>query len=633
MNNVLKVMSFIASAAMPLIVFSAAYPVSSGDIADNGPGGWNGTMPGKAETAVFNIAGGTYTASSDVEFGSVRASGNSVFNLSASGNHTVKAANFNIGYYNRSATLNGGVWDMSGTVSGENLPLGSFAACNQSVTYNTVLTLAESCVVTNVATLRLTYNSSRNTMKITDSSRVYSEAVVLCNNSGSVNGMLEVSSGGVLTVLSRNFTDTAATSSENLVDADTTNRIVITGTGSKIICPEILDSSDPRGFVVGNCFGRNSLLVTDGGELVAPYRFALGYSPFANNNSAVFEDGAKFSLSDFRVGEGGSCGNTVRICSGAEGTFASGNIGGVQAAGTCNTFVLSNATLKCRMVYVSRNAASQSNAFYIVGSDTSFTTTVTDVPRYPFVYRGSRNTFEMDGSRWNYFLNMQLDHASCSNSIRFVNGAKMCMNGGLFSGTNDIYSCDNSVYVAGGAEVNAKFHYISREGNVFTVSNATLSANASASESYNGIIIGATLQNVAVEKIGGNGIVLQGNSPKVRSASRIQLLRNSFLRLEVPAEGYEDGNVPVMAPNISIDATSELAAVGLDEMPFERGQGASYVIATASDTLSVPAAVLASANERLAGLERNFARFGIDTTGRSLLLHVRRRCGTVLSVR
>ena len=437
----------------------------------------------------------------------------------------------------------------------------------------------------------------------------------------------------VLTVLSRNFTDTAATSTEKLVDADTTNRIVITGTGSKIICPEILDSSDPRGFVVGNCFGRNSLLVTDGGELVAPYRFALGYSPFANNNSAVFEDGAKFSLSDFRVGEGGSCGNTVRICSGAEGTFASGNIGGVQTAGNCNTFVLSNATLKCRMVYVSRNAASQSNAFYIVGSDTSFTTTVTDVPRYPFVYRGSRNTFEMDGSRWNYFLNMQLDHASCSNSIRFVNGAKMCMNGGLFSGTNDIYSCDNSVYVAGGAEVNAKFHYISREGNVFTVSNATLSANASASESYNGIIIGATLQNVAVEKIGGNGIVLQGNSPKVRSASHIQLLRNSFLRLEVPAEGYEDGNVPVMAPNISIDATSELAAVGLDEMPFERGQGASYVIATASDTLSVPAAVLASANERLAGLERNFARFGIDATGRSLLLHVRRRCGTVLSVR
>ena len=633
MNNILKMIPLFTSASMPIIAFSAAYPVSSGDIADNGPQGWNDAMPGKTETAVFNSAGGSYTAGSDVEFGSVRVSGNSVFNLHTSGNHTVKAANFNIGYFNRSVTLNGGLWDMSGSVSGEDLPLGSFASCNQSGTYNTVLTLAKSCVVTNVETLRLAYNSDRNTMKITDSSRVYTKGVTLCNNSGSVNGMLEVSSGGVLTVLSRNFTDTAATSSENLVDADTTNRIVITGTGSKIICPEILDSSDPRGFVVGNCFGRNSLLVTDGGELVAPYRFALGYSPFANNNSAVFEDGAKFSLSDFRVGEGGSCGNTVRICSGAEGTFASGNIGGVQTAGNCNTFVLSNATLKCRMVYVSRLAASQSNAFYVVGSDTSFTTTVTDVPRYPFVYRGRHNTFEMDGSRWNYFLNMQLDQASCSNSIRFVNGAKMCMNGGLFSGTNDIYSCDNSVYVAGGAEVNAKFHYISREGNVFTVSNATLSANASASESYNGIIIGATLQNVAVEKIGGNGIVLQGNSPKVRSASRIQLLRNSFLRLEVPAEGYEDGNVPVMAPNISIDETSELAAVGLDEMPFERGQGASYVIATASDTLSVPAAVLASANERLAGLERNFARFGIDATGRSLLLHVRRRCGSVLSVR
>ena len=631
MNNVFKMIPFFASIAMPFIAFSAAYPVSTGDIADNGPQGWNGAMPGKTETAVFNIAGGNYTAGSDVEFGSVRVSGSSVFNLHTSGNHTVKAANFNIGYYNRSVTLNGGLWDMSGSVSGEDLPVGSFAACNQSVTYNTVLTLAESCVVTNVTTLRLAYNSSRNTMKITDSSRVYTEGVTLCNNPSSVNGLLEVSSGGVLTVRSRNFIDTAATS--NLIDADTTNRIVITGTGSKIVCPATLDSTDPRGFVVGNCYGRNSLLVTDGGELVAPYRFALGYSPFANNNSAVFEDGAKFSLSDFRVGEGGSCGNTVRICSGATGVFASGNIGGAQVAGNCNTFVLSNATLKCRMVYVSRLAASQSNAFYVVGSDTSFTTTVTDVPRYPFVYRGRHNTFEMDGSRWNYFLNMQLDQASCSNSIRFVNGAKMCMNGGLFSGTNDIYSCDNSVYVADGAELNAKFCYISRENNVFTVSNATLSANAPAADNYNGIVIGASLQNVAADKIGGNGIVLQGDSPRVQSASRILLSRNSFLRLEVPSGGYEEGNALVMAPNISIDETSELSAVGVDEMPLDRGQSASCVIATASDALSIPAAVLAAANEQLAGLERNFARFSVDATGKSLLLHVRRKCGTVLSVR
>ena len=633
MNNVFKIIPFFASVAMPFIAFPAEYPISSGDIADNGPQGWNGAMPDKTQIAVFNKSQGNYKVGSDVEFGSVRVSGNSVFNLHTSGNHTVKAANFNIGFYNRSVTLNGGLWNMSGSVSGEDLPVGSFAACNQSGTYNTVLTLAKSCVVTNVETLRLAYNSDRNTMKITDSSRVYTKGVTLCNNYCSANGLLEVSSGGVLTVLSRNFTDTAATKTEHLIDADTTNRIVITGTGSKIVCPDALDSTDPRGFVVGNCYGRNSLLVTDGGELVAPYRFALGYSPFANNNSAVFEDGAKFSLSDFRVGEGGSCGNTVRICSGATGVFASGNVGGAQTAGSCNTFVLSNATLKCRMVYVSRLAASQSNAFYIVGSDTSFTTTVTDVPRYPFVYRGRHNTFEMDGSRWNYFLNMQLDQASCSNSIRFVNGAKMCMNGGLFSGTNDVYSCDNSVYVADGAELNAKFCYISRENNVFTVSNATLSANAPAADSYNGIVIGASLQNVAADKIGGNGIVLQGDSPRVQSASRILLSRNSFLRLEVPSGGYEEGNALVMAQNISIDETSELSAVGVDEMPLDRGQSASCVIATASDALSIPAAVLAAANEQLAGLERNFARFSVDATGKSLLLHVRRKCGTVLSVR
>jgi hypothetical protein len=54
LNNVFIMISFVASVAMPFIAFSAAYPVSSGDIADNSPQGWNGAMPGKTETAVFN---------------------------------------------------------------------------------------------------------------------------------------------------------------------------------------------------------------------------------------------------------------------------------------------------------------------------------------------------------------------------------------------------------------------------------------------------------------------------------------------------------------------------------------------------------------------------------------------------
>lgn len=328
--------------------FAVNFPLASGDMASNGSDGWNGTMPGAGVTAQFNKGNGIYTASDDVEFGSLSIQGNgTVFNMAASGDHTVKLANLYMGYFNVSATINGGVWDMSGAVSGaQGLEIGSFAACNKYGTYKTTLTLAKNCLVTNASLVRLGYESYRNTMRITDSSRVYTQRAALFASKRSGNGRLEVLSGGRLTVLTGDFLDSVGLSESDLVYADTTNVIVVAGEGSAIECPSSVTSGDPRGFVVGNLYGRNSLEVSEGGELIAPFRFVLGYGTNANTNRAVFETGAKFTLRDMRIGESGSHGNSIEFRSGASGTVvAGGRIGGWEVAGSGNRMVVSNATV------------------------------------------------------------------------------------------------------------------------------------------------------------------------------------------------------------------------------------------------------------------------------------------------
>ncbi len=106
------------------------------------------------------------------------------------------------------------------------------------------------------------------------------------------------------------------------------------------------------GLAVGNNYGHNSLIVSDGGELVAPYRFYLGFSGNANTNNAVFETGARFTLGGLYVGEKGSCGNTIEFKSGASGTIALGvRIGGWTGAGCGNTMLISNATVSVTGVF------------------------------------------------------------------------------------------------------------------------------------------------------------------------------------------------------------------------------------------------------------------------------------------
>jgi len=616
-------MIVIGCAAVATAALAVNFPSGATDIASNGTDGWNGTMPDSNTKARFGNAG-FFTASADVHFGDFEICGNpTTFTMNPNGvTRTAKVASLYMGWYDRSTTLHGGIWNLQG--------LGRFAACNEYGTYNTTVTLDQGCVVTNAATLWLGYKTRNNTIKITDASRVYANGGTLNWDSTGVNALLEVSSGGQLHIINGNFVDGGGTSPSALIEADTTNRIVVTGSGSKIVCPASISGNNKLGFIIGTAFGRNSLDVSDHGEVYAPFRLGVGFSNLANNNRAVFRDNAKYYISILQIGEYGSHGNALEILSGAEGSFSTAYVGGNNRASCNNRLVLSNATLQCRQVLVSSVAGSESNSFDIIGADTDFSVTVTDVPRYPFIDKGVRNRFTLDGASWNYWLNMEFEHAGSSNVIAFVNGAQMTAGGGYFSGTNDTASCGNRIYVTSGALLSGKFYSITRADNVMIVSNATVEANESAS-GQGTINFGTLLLNVDEAGINGNGLVLGGTTPRVQAANDISFLRGSFLKVEMPPEGYATDYAPVTAKTLVFDETSKIEASGVAALQETLETSTIYTVASTTDGITIPDTVIAAANAELADIRANFV---LTNNGKDLALRVSAPFkGTQLTIR
>ena len=476
-------MCAIAFMFVSMVHGSVAVKTSPSDISTTDA--WTGDVIPVSDIAVFGIEGGVYTANNDVTLGSVRINLSSIFNLYDSGNHTIRTSKFYIGWQNRIANLKGGMWDLAGVSIGSDgttqVNDGDFTACiiNGS-TYNTIVELSKGCIVTNVNRIRVGNGSSRNQLKITDNSRIHSKGSFLWAKHTACNGLLEVSSGGKLYItgnLYDGYTDI------NKI-ADTTNRIVVTGNGSKV--------SVTGNFYIGSDYGRNSVLVSEGGELIASTKFSLGNGVNANTNSAVFEKDAKFWMRDINVGEYGSSGNVLEFRSGAFGTIeAGGRVGGWKGAGSDNMIVVSNATV---------------SATGVLG-------------------------------------------------------------------------------------------------------------------------IGAPSIEVDVSKMSGNGLVIQGRETSLSIISSLLLKNRSYLRIEVPSNGYADGFTPLSANKVTFDDTSSLDVVVVGSVGFVN----NLRLVSAPNGITVPEAALAAANANLFEQTNGRVRLAIANGGNAIDLKVSK--GMVVSLR
>ena len=311
----------------------------------------------------------------------------------------------------------------------------------------------------------------------------------------------------------------------------------------------------------------------------------------------MFDSGAKATLNEVHLGVNGSCGNRL---------------------------IVSNSTFSCSRIFLD----AYSNSVSLVGAGTSFTTTIDNLPRYPIVDSGAWNTFELDGVEWSRGFSIQTDFAASSNTIRFVNGAKVSLpEGGLFSGTNHIASCGNRVYIGGGSLLDCLFVNISRADNVLIVSNSTVVA-AREETSWSGIRFGQKLDNVVLSDIGGNGLVIQGDSSSVSAVREMTFENGSFLRFEMPEGTYAEGCVPVSARAFSM---SEDSALEID-CAFGRMSPGKYTLISTTNGITIPPEVLDRANASLVEQGNSAARLAFSNDDKTtLLLKVSK--GTVVSFR
>ena len=273
-----------------------------------------------------------------------------------------------------------------------------------------------------------------------------------------------------LRLLNGNFLDGSGTAPAELQLADTTNRVIVTGSGSRLVCPASIGGSNPLGTIIGYCFGRNSIEFSNAAELVAPYRFGLGYSANANCNTAVFSDHAVFSTTDIYVGRNGSCGNSLAILSSATGVCGTGYVGG-DGSSCGNTMIVSNASFKCRRSIVSNGAGGTSNALWIAGSGTLYDD-VTTFPGIPSLAAAGTTAYLTEGD-----MELLAPHGDrqrwSSNTVTFCEWRDDDLGGGLYFGTHETRVAETE-WKSSMARHSMPRSTTSAQGQHRPVSNATL---------------------------------------------------------------------------------------------------------------------------------------------------------------
>ena len=131
----------------------------------------------------------------------------------------------------------------------------------------------------------------------------------------------------------------------------------------------------------------------------------------------------------------------------------------------------------------------------------------------------------------------------------------------------------------------------------------------------------------ASDAVVGGATVFKSKSSQLTATAALAFGANAKVRFEIPATGLANGVTPITAPTITFDASTRIAA-DADDFREAITAKASLTLATASTTLTVPDAVLASAN---AGSSASGCRF--TKNGNSLVLEVSGTNPTILCFR
>ena len=605
--------TFVFSAGLTAV--AAVFPSPSGDLANASD--WGGALPGKDECVT--LSNGTYTVSTDMEFGGIERVYNThnapnVMVIDQTGQEDVKVlfSGFrpliNVPSPGHTNWFKGGWFDFkNGAIRFDKNYSNAYANAN-----NQCLVLTDGAMITNVSSMTLYGTESTGSKVLVDNSSLYVGGNITLSGYGqaSASEML-VSNGGLFHLGGRLIlTDGIASDSRKSTAYFTTNRLVVTGTGSRFI-----GLGSPTVSTGGN---GDYILVTDGAYFSGKVQFGTG-NRMSTNSLMRIEKGARADLPDVRLCASqvdGLMGGRFEILDGAivsnDNFFVGAYANGAMADGAAGcSLLVSNATFVTKYLSIGQGVCGSNNSVVISGSAAKFDHVPKQASQWTYFAGGKYCLFQVENGavvEWRHQDGWSYSTPVSNCTVRITGGAVLKRNGGFHTGSDrNVNSGGNTIEILDGGklDVSSKVQ-ISGYGCSVVVSNGTLTAKE--------LAIGA--EN-PIGSITGNGLaVIAGTNPKISVTNgTFSVINSSTLRYDLSDGIYSaSGHVPVEVKGAAI--FEDGCSIVIENADAARAGASGPVTLLKADSISASAAMIEAAEAGAGGMCR--VRI-VESDGHSLL--------------
>lgn len=605
--------TFVFSAGLTAV--AAVFPSPSGDLASASD--WGGALPGDDER--ITLSNGTYTVSTDVEFGGIERVYNTrnapnvmVIDQTAQKDVKVYVADFrplvNVKSPGNTNWFKGGWFDFkNGEIHFDKNYTDGYANAN-----NQCLVLTDGAMVTNVARMTLYGTASTGSKVLVDDSSLYVSGSITLSGYGqaSASEML-VSNGGLFHLGDRLIlTDGIASENRKSTAYFTTNRLVVAGAGSRFI-----GLGSPTVSTGGN---GDYILVTDGAYFSGKVQFGTG-NRMSTNSLMRIEKGARADLPDVRLCASqvdGLMGGRFEILDGAivsnDNFFVGAYANGAMAEGAAGcSLLVSNATFVTKYLSIGQGVCGSNNSVVISGSAAKFDHVPKQASQWTYFAGGKHCLFQVENGavvEWRHQDGWSYSTPVSNCTVRITGGAVLKRNGGFHTGSDrTVNSGGNSIEILDGGklDVSGKVQ-ISGDGCSVVVSNGTLSAKE--------LVIGA--EN-PIGSITGNGLaVIAGTNPKISVTNgTFSVINSSTLRYDLSDGIYSaSDHVPVVVNGAA--TFEDGCSIVIENADAARAGASGPVTLLKADSISASAAMIEAAEAGAGGMCR--VRI-VESDGHSLL--------------
>lgn len=537
--------------------------------------------------------------------------------------------------------FHGGWWDFGA---------GDFWSASDSAS-NRTTELSDGAFATNVANVYVAGASgTNNTVSLTGASSLFTDYFSLgSSTSAGQKSKVMISDGSLLNVSG----ELSLSSGEKFRGAreQTGNSLTVSGTGSRLVVGgqtslgrnrDNTNSSNMR-------FGGNTFTVIDGASAtLGVLAVDTGTSYGGESNRVVFSKNARVTMTSLEFATagayGGYGGNLLEILDGAVVTNTGTMMFGMQNIGKTlgNQIVVSNATFHTALMnFASRGkflVCGNGNSFVMSGSDAKLTFH-DDIHGY---FCGKNNSFILE------------NYATRNSISGFYTYTLAASNNTVLVRTGAIMNCPAGITTVGQSNVGRTASALNK---LVVESDATINTGNSKDIHIYGSGCELVVDDGSIDCGGEVGIgsdnssdtnclaKVCGGHPKATIAKDLVVKKDSALRFELPAAGYDanfaTSDNPILdvgaaaGKGVFIDATSRLELVGAEEMLAAHRKAKikrSYVlIKSNSGGINLPDGQLATLQAQLPdGMTLNIVTSAARQT---LVLSVSPKCGTIIIVR